>query len=174
MSSGKQPSYAILFFLLSSSLTITPLLEALFLATLLLAPSALHPSLPHCSLLLFSPHIIVPLSLFPLIFSFLLSSSSLPLSSSSLPLSSSSPSTFLLSFFTSYSKRSNFISRLPPKQRTNLNSYLEYLGEVCTCACRYTCIANTCTSVQMDKVSQLTIVQYEMVVFCAALLDTCK
>ena len=163
MSSGKQPSFAILLFLLSSSLTITPLLEALFLATLLLAPSALHPSLPHCSLLLFSPHIIVPLSLFPLIFSFLLSSSlplfssylphfplylpPLPLSSSSLPLSSSSPFTVLLSFFTSYSKRSNFISRLPPKQRTNLNSYLEYLGEVRTCACRYTCIANTCTSV---------------------------
>jgi len=28
-----------------------------------------------------------------------------------------------------FSKRSNFISRLPPKQRANLNSYLEYLGE---------------------------------------------
>ena len=42
------------------------------------------------------------------------------------------------------SKRSNFISRLPPKQRTNLNSYLEYLGEVCSA--HYTVhIQHTCT-----------------------------
>ena len=31
----------------------------------------------------------------------------------------------VLNLFYVFSKRSNFISRLPPKQRTNLNSYLE-------------------------------------------------
>ncbi len=32
-----------------------------------------------------------------------------------------------------FSKRSNFITRLGLKKRTQLNSYLEYLGEVCVC-----------------------------------------
>lgn len=32
-----------------------------------------------------------------------------------------------------FSKRSNFISRLAPKKRSHLNSYLEYLAEVCVC-----------------------------------------
>ena len=36
----------------------------------------------------------------------------------------------VLNLFYVFSKRSNFITRLPPKKRSNLNSYLEYLGEV--------------------------------------------
>ena len=36
-----------------------------------------------------------------------------------------------------FSKRSNFISRLPPKKRAHLNSYLEYLAEVC---CMFVCV----------------------------------
>ena len=36
----------------------------------------------------------------------------------------------VLNLFYVFSKRSNFITRLLPKKRSNLNSYLEYLGEV--------------------------------------------
>ena len=39
-----------------------------------------------------------------------------------------------------FSKRSNFISRLPPKKRAHLNSYLEYLAEVCVFACICLCV----------------------------------
>ena len=133
-----------LFFLFSSLHYLPPSTSPLTTFSLLILASMalLNPSLPHYS-------------------------SFSPLSSSSLPVFS--PLIFLLSLIASYSKRSNFISRLPPKQRTNLNSYLEYLGEVCTC--RYICVASI--SAQMDKASQLIVVHYEMIVFCATSQDAC-
>lgn len=43
-----------------------------------------------------------------------------------------------------FSKRSNFISRLAPKKRAHLNSYLEYLAEVCpVCVRVVSCILFT-------------------------------
>ena len=51
-----------------------------------------------------------------------------------------------------FGKRSNFISRLPVQQRNNLNSYLEFLGEVSSFVISLSIYPSICQSIHSSSI----------------------